>query len=50
MVYPVTLNFNPNAKGRLDITISFDLKMPNGEIKKVSTFQQFSLIEEKKIG
>ena len=49
MVYPVTLNFNPNAKGRIDITISFDLKMPNGEIKKVSTFQQFSLIEEKKI-
>lgn len=48
-VYPVTVSFAANAKGRLDVVISFDLKMPNGSTERVETFQYFTLKEEKKI-
>lgn len=48
-VYPVTITFEPNTIGKLDLIISFDLKMPDGSTKRIDTFQYFTLTEERKL-
>lgn len=47
-VYPVTITFEPHVKGKLELIISFYLEMPNGQTKKINTYQYFTLKEEKK--
>ena len=48
-VYPVTISFAANAKGTLNLTIYFDIKMPDGSTKRIDTFQYFTLTEERKL-